>query len=298
MFYGNIAPLTDNQPGQKVTDIHPITNPSFGVARFIRREPLVHFLGLAALLFAANALLSGDAREIITLDVATREFLIEQRQFLLLRDLTDDEKSQAIQDYIDEEILVREARKRGLENNSRIRTLLIQNMRFFIASEIPDPTDEELRAYFDDNIERFESGPSISYEHAFFSDPDTVPADALELLRAGADHRSIGDTNSLTASLARADQKQIVATFGPELAPQILGIDDDQWQGPFTSMHGVHFLRASERHPTARSTYESAAGWLEQEWVMQKRNEILEREMAIMRENYRIEVPGPDKAAD
>jgi hypothetical protein len=37
------------------------------------REPLVHFLGLAALRFMANALFSGDEREVITVDATTQE---------------------------------------------------------------------------------------------------------------------------------------------------------------------------------------------------------------------------------
>ena len=46
----------------------------------------MHFLGLAALLFVANALFSGDEREVITVDIATREYLIERQQELVLRD--------------------------------------------------------------------------------------------------------------------------------------------------------------------------------------------------------------------
>ena len=66
-----------------------------------------------------------------------------------------------------------------------------------------------------------------------------------------------------------------MAAFGREQAPDILGIDDDRWHGPFTSPNGVHFLRVSERHPGIRPTYETAQNWLEQEWFMEKRNEIV-----------------------
>lgn len=256
----------------------------------------MHFIGFAALLFVANTLFSGDEREVITVDFATQEYLIQQRQDLHLRDMTDEEKAEVVQDFIEGEILVREARKRGFENSSRIRFLLIQNMRFFMAREIPDPTEEDLRAFFDENIERFETEPTITYDHVLFSDPDTVPADTLEVLRAGADYLSIGDTNVFTAKLASAGEQQIVATFGREQAPGILSIDDDQWHGPFTSPNGAHFMRVSERHPGMRYTYEVAKNWLEQEWLMTRRREIVERELAIMRENYRIEVlqPGPE----
>ena len=63
------------------------------VRHFLKREPLVHFFVLAALLFVANSLVSGDSREVITVDVATREYVIKQRQNLILRDLSEQEKA-------------------------------------------------------------------------------------------------------------------------------------------------------------------------------------------------------------
>jgi len=254
----------------------------------------VHFLGLAVLFFVANAIFSADEREAITVDVPTQEYLVAQQQELLLRQMTEEEETQAVEDFIDEEILVREARKRGYENSSRIRRLLIQNMRFFMTNDIPDPTESDLRTYFDANIERFETKPSVTYEHAFFSNPDTVAPNTLDALHAGTDHRSIGDTNPMTARLTRTSERQIVANFGREQAPAILSIRDDQWHGPFTSVNGVHFLRVAERHPGARPSFEAAQNWLSQEWRLNKSREIVEQEMTRMRENYRIEVLQPE----
>ena len=117
------------------------------------RDPLVHFLVLAGLLFAAQAIFVGDRRQVITVDAAAQEFLFKQQEDLLLRPLSETEKAEIVQNYVEEEILVREAVSRGFTDSSRVRTLLVQNMRFFIAGEIPDPTDEELKAWFESNSE-------------------------------------------------------------------------------------------------------------------------------------------------
>ncbi len=271
---------------------------SSGVWLFIKREPLVHFLGTAVLLFVANAIFSGDDREVITVEVAAQKYLIQQRQDLTLRPLTIEEKTEAVEDFIEEEILIREGRKRGFENSSRIRSLLLQNMHFFMTSEIPDPTEEDLRTFFDENPERIGTKPSITYEHVMFSNPDAVPDNTLEVLRAGADYRTIGDTNTFNAKLPNVGEQAIVAAYGREQAPDILGIDDNHWHGPFTSPMGVHFLRVSERHPGMRPSYQAAKNWLEQEWLMAKKREILERELAVMRENYRIEITQTGQEAE
>ena len=272
-------------------------NPAFSPFwRHLRHEPLIHFLVAAALLFILNAIFTGDGREIISVDVPTQEYLIQQQQDLILRPLTEEEKTQAVESFIEEEILVREARKRGFENSSRIRALLIQNMRFFLASEIPEPTEEDLRTFFEENADRFRVEPSMTYDHAFFSSPDEVPSDTLERLRAGADHRSLGNTDTMSATLIGINEPQLVRSFGRELAPAILAIEDEQWHGPFTSAHGTHFLRVAGRRPGGMPSFEDAQNWLKQEWLMAKNRDIVGRELEAVRKNYRIEVlkPGQD----
>ena len=228
------------------------------------KEPLVHFLGAAALLFAANAVFSGDDREMITVDAATQEYLIKQEQDLRLRPLTEEEKREVVDGFIEEEILVREAKKRGLDNSSRIRQLLIQNMRFFVASDLPQPTEKDLEAWFESNLDRYQSPPAVTYDHVLFADPDNVPANILERLRAGKDHAEIGDTDFLNRRLPMMSQRMVAASFGPVEAPKILAINDEAWHGPFHSAKGVHFLRVAEQHKPLRPTYDESKRWLEQ----------------------------------
>ncbi|MDJ0957710.1 MAG: peptidylprolyl isomerase [Arenicellales bacterium] len=275
--------------------MHERSESRSGVWDTLKREPLAHFLSVAALLFIGHAVFSGDGREVITVDVPTQEYLIQQQQELILRPLTEEEKFKAVESFIEEEILVREARKRGFENSSRIRTMLIQNMRFFMASEIPEPTEEDLRVFFEENADRFRMEPSITYDHAFFSNPEDVPPDTLELLRAGADHQYIGDTDAVSAKMIGMTERQVIKSFGRDLAPAILAIEDEQWHGPFASAHGTHFLRVAERRPARMPSFEDARNWLEQEWVMAKNRDIVERELDVMRKNYRIEVLEPSQ---
>lgn len=261
--------------------------------RRLRHEPLFHFLGAAALLFVANALFSGDDRELVSVDYATQVYLVQQQQDLVLRELTDEEKDEVIRNFVEEEILVREARKRGFENSSRIRALLIQNMRFFMAGDIPEPTEADLRQFFEENIELFESPSTVTYDHVLFRNPEEATADALAALRDGAAHETMGDTNPMNAKIYSASEQTIVATFGREEAPTILAIDDTLWHGPFSSDSGAHFLRVAKRAPPRRPTWEQAQNWIGTEWLRMKNREIVDRELAQMKANYRIEIETP-----
>lgn len=265
-----------------------------GIWNLLRREPLVHFLGIAALLFIANAVFSGDDRELVVVDWPTQEFLVQQQEEMLLRPLSEQEKRRIVDTFIEEEIFVREARKRGFESSSRIRALLIQNMRFFLTSDLPTVTDDELRRFFDENPDRFATTPTTSYDHVLFADPKTVPADTLQQLNAGAEFTQMGDTQEMVGHrLVQINERTIAATFGPEQAPRVLAIIDDDWHGPYESQQGAHFLRVSERHPVRHPIFEDIDNWVQQEWTLMKSRERIEAELERLQKDYRIEVQGP-----
>jgi hypothetical protein len=268
------------------------------IGNFVRHEPLVHFVALAALLFLASALWSGGAREAIRVDKATQDFLIKQRADLLLRPLTQEDKKQVVDDFIEEEILVREAKKRGLENSSRIRRLMVQNMRFFLSGDLAKPTPEELRAFFEKNQKRYESPPTLTLDHVFFGDPEQVPKATLSQLKEGDDHSAMGDSNSFMGrKVAAASQRQLAGLFGPDAARKILTIKDKDWHGPIVSPRGAHFVRIAERNPARLPRFEDAGTWIEGEWSLAKQREILNRELEAMRPNYQI-IVAPRRTAD
>ena len=137
----------------------------------------------------------------------------------------------------------------------------------------------------------------------------TVEADHPEVF-AAEDHAPTpveivlsGLASCLTAGVAAVAQHRgiqlhsVKATVEGDMDIQgILGIDDEQWHGPFNSPSGVHFVRVAEHHPSSRPAFDAAKRWLEQEWQFAKSREIVDRELAVMRENYRVEVlqPEPD----
>ena len=132
--------------------------------RSVVREPLLHFMLVAAGLFIANAVLQGDVRDVVVVNQTTINYLVSTQEELLQRPLTVDEQQALVDNHIEEEILVREARKLGFEENTRIRKLLVQNMRFFLVESMPEPTEELLRAHFDAHRARLARTTEDTYE--------------------------------------------------------------------------------------------------------------------------------------
>lgn len=269
---------------------------SLPLVQRLAREPLLHFLLLAGLLFVAQAIFASDDRDVIVVDVATQDFLIKQEQDLLLRPLTDDEKDAVVNSFIEEEILVREAVKRGFSDSSRVRALLLQNMRFFIAGDIQEPTDEVLQAYFDANLDAFTSPPSFDLGHVMYASGSDVPPDILEQLNSGANPATFGvATSELTFGqvMRFMTQRRLVQAFGPETAQSALAAleTDDQWHGPFLAPTGSkHFLRVEKRNPPSVPEFEQAKDWIATQWLADKSRELLDEELSKVEQDYRIDV--------
>jgi len=257
----------------------------------LSREPLLHFFGLAAFLFALNAIIPSDNREVISIDITTQEHLFKLEEDILLRKPNKEEKDAIINSFLEDEILVREAKRRGFDDNARVRGLLIKNMRFFLQADLPEPSNEGLKQFFQANLTRFETPASITYDQVFFKNPESLPDNILSRLKSGGDHKKMGDYDTFpTPRIVKISRKNIAETFGPKETRAILAIGDKKWYGPFPSSYGVHFLKVVEYHNASKAKYEDIKDWVKAEWARAKHQENKDRELKKISSGYRVEI--------
>jgi hypothetical protein len=144
--------------------------------RKILREPLVHFLFLGAMLFGIFALTgkgSGERSGRIKITPGLLENL--KLSFARQEGHPPDERETqgAIDAYVREEILTREARVLGLDRDDPVvRYRLVQRIDFFNADSVaaPTPTDADLETFLKNNPDRFKNAegqvPSLAEAHA------------------------------------------------------------------------------------------------------------------------------------
>jgi hypothetical protein len=119
-------------------------------------EPFIHFLLIAALLFFLENIYESYNKDEIVVDKPTAKFLIDKTQSLVLYPLSQNEKESIINSYVEDETLLREAYKLGLNKDPRIRIELIRKMRALELADINDqPSDQELRQFFSMNQKRY-----------------------------------------------------------------------------------------------------------------------------------------------
>ena len=228
------------------------------------REPLVHFLALGAIVYVA---LTWGGTEV---DPTSRVISVgeeEQAQLALSferimgRPPTDAELDAAIEKYVRDEVLYREALRLGLDQGDAVvrqRMVAKMDMSATVAAETAEPSEAALRAYYDENAERYTSGPLVSFEQAFFSSRS-----AAEAARGGT---TSGEPISLPAAVEDETMREVTTVFGEQFAGGLAQLEPGkEWQGPIASGFGWHLVRMTERR-AAPSAFEDVRERVANDW--------------------------------
>src|SRR5262249_20014045 len=142
------------------------------------REPLLQFLVLGGLLFAAYGALQPEGSEPSDLRIVLTQGDLEQLQAVWVakwqREPTAQEMQALIESRVSEEVLYREAIAMGLDQGDEIiRRRLAQKMDFLLGdmAAVTLPTNDELKAWYEQHADQFVQEGRLSFHHLYFS-PD------------------------------------------------------------------------------------------------------------------------------
>ena len=278
--------------------------------RRLLKEPLVHFIALALVIFAIYGLLNpsevGKPDRIVVTGPK-----IEQMATLFAstwrRGPTATELKALIDDYVTEEILVREALALGFDKDDTvIRRRLRFKMEFLgdAASESLAPTDAELDTYLRANPGRFETDPIIAFQQVYLNPErrgDKIDRDAASILEAllsgtTADPATLGDATLLPSELPATSKMSISGIFGREFAEAIESAISDRWTGPITSTFGLHIIRVTERVPGRIPPLDEIRDVVEREWANEKRKALQQFRLDELLKRYEVIIESPLKA--
>jgi hypothetical protein len=229
-----------------------------GFVRRCVREPLAHFLVIGAALFGAHAVVARRVDTAHRIDLKTED--VKRRIARITggsgRVPTDLEREAMVREMVDDEILCREARRRGLDQRDEvIRRRLVQQMEFFTqdATPVPEPTDPQLEAFLASHVDAFREPDRIGFDQIFLSGDqrgDRLASDAQRLLgeaRATAPTVPRGDPFIGGDRVESRSLPEIERTFGAAFASGLAGLPKGTWEGPIASPLGLHLVRITER---------------------------------------------------
>ena len=224
--------------------------------KHLLREPFVHFVLLGGLLFVGHSAWQTHVTK------SDRTILVSPAEMERQAQIFASENQRAPSDadlegllfaHIEEQALMREAKRLGLdEDDTIIRRRLAQKMRFMIddigAPELPSRS--ELEAWFKDNPDRFMRPETRSFEHIYLSPKgrsETVVSVAQAKLddpALDADWKYQSDPFMTGLSFTKLAQPAVQRDFGTAFAKNLFALPNTSgWQGPINSAFGVHLVR-------------------------------------------------------
>lgn len=236
------------------------------------RDPICHFAVLAGALFGLHAALAPPERPVIVLDPAALDRMIEAGAADL---------ATATDAYVADEILLREAVRRGLERAPLIRAQLIQAIRFALTPEPPKPSEQDLRAFFAAHQAQFQLPPTVSVSQVLVAEGQVLP----ELNTAGeaaalARHRIV--------VIRRAVREDLLRALGREATEASDTIDNRSWHGPFRCPRGACYLRIDERQAGAAVVFADVAERVAAEWAIAWQQDSVRRQVVELARGYDV----------
>jgi hypothetical protein len=249
------------------------------------REPTLHFAIIAAGLFGISFVTQSLRRPVVEVDRGAVERRIQQLERARGSSLPIGERQLAEAAYIDEQILAREARVRGFDDDERIRGILSQKMLHLLSGDVPQPTDAELRAYYEENRARYGRGAAVTIEAVH------VPA---QLARRRQDAVLAPASIAVAAPGARTTLTAVTLgeltwSFGDATAQLVFAAPTGKWVGPHESADGERWFRVIERTAaTDAPALETISEQVRFDWMGEKEEALLRARVTDLRKRYAV----------
>lgn len=268
--------------------------------RKLLREPLIHFLGGALLLFAFFWA-TGTDRDPSDYQISIDESDIDRLTTDWVRNFrrapTREELDSLIDQEIAEEIYYREALRLGLDKDDPvIRRRLFTKLRFIDSenSESLEPTDEILQQWMDENPGKYALSPLYDFEQVYLGQISAAAAsDIVGQLKRGAQPETFRKPLSLPATVERVTSAEISREFGDRFAGQLEKLEPNIWSGPVSSGFGVHAVRITAKAPGKAAALDDVRHRVVNDWSAARQAVQKEAALSRYREQYEITIVRP-----
>jgi hypothetical protein len=265
------------------------------------REPLVQFLALGGVLFAAYALLAPaeeTSPERIVIDHPVIDSLEAAFQATWKRPPTDSELQGLIDNHIAEEVLYREAQKLSLDQDDVvIRRRMRQKMEFLLQGSLAraPPDEAMLRAFYEAEQERYKEPDRRTFRQLYLGPHNGADGvarwEALAERLNGAnppDPEEVSQPSLLPPRMELAHSDAIDRVFGKGFADTIQARESRRWSGPVASSYGWHLVWVESVERGGPRAFEAVRAQVERDFAYQRKQEAEAALINRLKQQYEI----------
>jgi len=254
------------------------------------REPLLHFVAIAAVILAVEALRGptvDQGEPAIVLSLQTQDRLRLTLTESLGREPTPQEVDRAFQDWVDTEVLVREAKSIGLDDHDPVvRGRLARQMAFVHQSSVFDDPDESvLMTLYEQQDIRSET--RVTLRQLYTTDPDHADTLATSWREGAAPTALRGEEPPGGPVLQERTLQGLQELFGADFTQSVATLKVGSIE-VLESDLGWHVVRVDRRVEGAPLPFEDAREQLLLRWRAEQAREAQGRAVEALKPNYEV----------
>jgi peptidyl-prolyl cis-trans isomerase C len=264
-------------------------------------EPLLHFVLAGAAIFVVAHVIADSKRDTastIILDGGLHQRLADlySKQFGVKP--TAAQLQVIVDDYLDDEVLYREALQLGLDGDDEIvRRRLIQKLEFLQRDTVSQaqPAPEKLRAYYTAHVDRFTNAARVTFDQLYFDSNRGGEAKALERAKHAHDELLHGrlprDTDSfpLESDFTALTRDDAARVFGASnLVDSLFDSRSSEWSAPVRSGFGWHLVKVTAFEAPRAATFEEVLPEVRREYLQEEVARARRERLDALRARYHV----------
>ena len=255
------------------------------------QEPTVHFFLMAVVIFVIYAISQTNRENLLEVDQREIDARVFIQEMTTGQPLNDEQRQFIASNYVEEQILVREAIALGLDNDARVHDMLAQKMRHVLSGDVIQPTADDLNNYYEENLERYRTLPLVSVNELVLNTQDELSAEVQAFLDSGSNAEMIlAATAGNEAPLPNVNRIDLANIFSPEFSEQVFNAESESWVGPYTSNRGQHWLKITERSEANLPPLNEITDRVRLDWIAEEEEILLQQEVDKLWNQYTIVV--------
>lgn len=258
------------------------------------REPLLHFVLLGALLFAADHLLVARADDPLTIVIGPEVEREARETFRAARgtDPTAEQLAALRQAWLDNEVLYREGMAMRVDQgDTMIRDRIVFKALNVVESnlKLPPVDDTVLRAWFESKRANYDEPARFDFQEAVLTGDSSEAA-----VRAFAAELNRGAGGELKAGLRLFKSRphtNIVQSYGADFAQALEGLPPGEWRA-LRTREGWRAMRLESIAAGKPASFDALRGVVLQDWTDATMSAIRTAAVRQLAKKYRVRPAG------
>ena len=275
------------------------------------KEPFLHFLLIGAGLFFLYGMTANEPKDeetLIEINTARADRMVALWEKRWNRLPTQEEFNGLKEQYINEEVLYREALAMGLDSDDPVvRRRMAQKVKFISNDmiSIETPSDKVLQTYLDTHASKYQVDAKMTFEHIYFnpakhdaSMEEEAKALLVKLMAVGNNIEVENAGDSFFHGTAFKDMREfeVKRLFGKEFTKALFEQPTGKWTGPLVSGFGLHLVRVEVKEASKKALLKEAKKRVLEEWTWDERKKRNDAFVLNLRKSYDVRTAKPSRA--